>query len=129
MCIRDSIYTALGYTSNLDLLCDFQVEKLNDLLARHMQGKNLREMRIAKKIRTMEELLETIVCYCIHGIGGETDVENTELVRESFLFQNGLGGTAVQAALALAAVGGETPVSYTHLDVYKRQLRNCMIGC
>ena len=85
---QKDIYTALGYTSNLDLLCDFQVEKLNDLLARHMQGKNLREMRIAKKIRTMEELLETIVCYCIHGIGGETDVENTELVRESFLFQN-----------------------------------------
>lgn len=110
---QKDIYTALGYTSNLDLLCDFQVEKLNDLLARHMQGKNLREMRIAKKIRTMEELLETIVCYCIHGIGGETDVENTELVRESFLFQNGMGGTAVQAALALAAVGGETLVHLT----------------
>ena len=51
---QKDIYTALGYTSNLDLLCDFQVEKLNDLLARHMQGKNLREMRIAKKIRTMK---------------------------------------------------------------------------
>lgn len=109
----DSRYTALGYTSNLDLLCDFRVEKLNELLAQHMAGRRLEQMKIAKVICTMEELLETIVYYCIHGIGGEADVEHPELVRASFPFTNGMGGTGVQAALALAAIGGESIVHLT----------------
>ena len=33
---RNGRYTALGYTSNLDLLCDFKVERLNELLERYM---------------------------------------------------------------------------------------------
>ncbi len=110
---REKTYTAMGYTSNLDLLCDFRVEKLNELLAKYMPGKDLGEMKIAKVIRTVEELLETVVYYCIHGIGGEADVENTDLVRASFPFRNGMGGTAVQAALALAQIGGETLVHLT----------------
>lgn len=105
--------TAMGYTSNLDLLCDFRVEKLNELLAEHMAGRRLSDMRIAQEIRTMDDLLETVVYYCIHGIGGEADVVDTQLVRDSFSFKNGMGGTAVQAAMALAEVGGETLVHLT----------------
>ena len=110
---REGRYAALGYTSNLDLLCDFRAEKLNELLARHMAGRRLEEMRIAGTIRTMEELLETVVYYCIRGIGGEADLEAPELVRACFPYQNGMGGTGVQAALALAALGGETIVHLT----------------
>ncbi|MDO4322350.1 MAG: ADP-dependent glucokinase/phosphofructokinase [Lachnospiraceae bacterium] len=110
---RENKYTAMGYTSNLDLLCDFRVERLNELLAEHMSGRKLSEMKIAKNIRTMEELLETVVYYCMHGIGGEADVEDAELVRTSFPFKNGMGGTAVQAALALAEIGGEALVHLT----------------
>ena len=50
----------------------------------------------------MEDLLGTVVYYCIRGIGGEADVKNTKLVEESFHFDYGMGGTAVQAAMALA---------------------------
>ena len=53
--------TAMGYTSNLDLLCDFQVDKLNELLAEYMSGEDLTKMKPAKMIRTMQELLETIM--------------------------------------------------------------------
>ena len=105
--------TAMGYTSNLDLLCDFQVDKLNELLAEYMSGEDLTKMKSAKMIRTMQELLETVVYYCINGIGGESDVEDPELVKSSFSFKNGMGGTAVQAAMALAQIGGKTLVHLT----------------
>ncbi len=106
-------YPALGYTSNLDLLCDFKVERLNQLLAEHMPGAVLSEMQVAVKIRTIEDLLETMVYYCSHGIGGEVDVENTRLVEESFHFDYGMGGTAVQAAMALNEVGCPSVVHLT----------------
>ena len=105
--------TAMGYTSNLDLLCDFQVDKLNELLAEYMSGEDFTKMKPAKMIRTMQELLETVVYYCINGIGGEADVEDPELVKSSFSFKNGMGGTAVQAAMALAQIGGKTLVHLT----------------
>ena len=105
--------TAMGYTSNLDLLCDFQVDKLNELLAEYMSGEDLTKMKPVKMIRTMQELLETVVYYCINGIGGEADVEDPELVKSSFSFKNGMGGTAVQAAMALAQIGGKTLVHLT----------------
>lgn len=95
-------YTAMGYTSNLDLLCDFQVERLNDLLKTYLPDGELRNMKVAERIQNMEDLLETIVYYCIRGIGGEADIEDTKLLEESFSAQYGMGGTAVQAALALA---------------------------
>lgn len=110
---RDGLYTAMGYTSNLDLLCDFRVETLNDLLAKHMPGRKFGEMKIAKLIRSREELLETIVCYCIQGIGGEADIEDIELAKSAFPFKNGMGGTAVQAALALAQIGAGSLVHLT----------------
>ena len=106
-------YTAMGYTSNLDLLCDFQVEKLNRLLEQYMAGKDLTEMKAVKLIHTMEELLETVVYYCINGIGGEADVEDIELVKSCFPCKNGMGGTAVQAALALAQIEGRSVVHLT----------------
>ena len=83
---RNGRYTALGYTSNLDLLCDFKVERLNELLERYMPDGVLSEMKVSDEIETMEDLLGTVVYYCLRGIGGEADVKNTKLVEESFHF-------------------------------------------
>lgn len=99
---KNGRFTAMGYTSNLDLLCDFQIERLNGLLNEYMPEADLRQARAAGCIRNMEELLQTIVYYCIRGIGGEADIENTKLLQDCFLASPGMGGTAVQAALALA---------------------------
>ena len=107
------IYTAMGYTSNLDILCDFQVEKLNELLAATMQGADLTQMKVAAMITSQKELLESVVYYCINGIGGEVDIQDPELVKETFAYKNGMGGTAVQAALALAMIGGPSIVHLT----------------
>lgn len=110
---RDGILTAMGFTSNLDLLCDFNTERLNELLAAHMAGKDLTTFRYVDCIHTMEDLLQSIVYYCINGIGGEVDVENTEVITQSFHCTNGMGGTAVQAALALAEIDAPSLVHLT----------------
>lgn len=111
--IKDKKYMAMGYTSNLDMLCDFQVEHLNELLKEYMPDSKLSDMRPAGSIVTMPDLLGTLVYYCANGIGGEVDVENTVLVEECFQFGVGMGGTAVQAALALSELGCPSLVHLT----------------
>ena len=111
--IEKECYPAMGYTSNLDLLCDFNTKRLNELLKENMPEAVLAQMRAASKIQTMQDLLETMVYYCSHGIGGEVDVENVELVKSTFDFKYGMGGTAVQAAMALDSVGCPSIVHLT----------------
>lgn len=106
-------YPAMGFSSNLDLLCDFQVDTLNKLLNQHIPNAKLSEMKAAEKINTMEELLSTVVYFCANGIGGEVDVENVKLVESNFSWKYGMGGTAVQAAMALAAIGCSSIVHLT----------------
>lgn len=95
---------AFGYTSNLDLLCDFDVRMLNKLLKKNIPYADLHSMKCAKTIQTIEDLLETMVYFCSKGIGGEVDVDNVEIVANSFEFKYGMGGTATQAAMALSKV-------------------------
>jgi ADP-dependent phosphofructokinase/glucokinase len=107
------ILTSMGFTSNLDLLCDFDVARLNLLLSKYLPSGDLSKFHSASCITTMEELLQTIVYFCANGIGGEVDIADTNAVRELFHFKNGMGGTATQAALALSEVNGESLVHLT----------------
>lgn len=100
----DGALCALGYTSNLDVLCDFQVEVLNELLEKYVSDADLYEMKAVKKITGIEEFLETIVFFCSKGIGGEVDITDFNILQDTFAITNGIGGTAVQGAMALAAV-------------------------
>lgn len=111
--VSENQYAALGYTSNLDLLCDFDVCLLNELLDKNLGEAELSEMKSAEKIDTIQDLLETVVFYCSRGIGGEVDVNNVKLVEESFNFKYGMGGTATQAAMALSQVDCPTVVHLT----------------
>ncbi len=106
-------FPAMGYTSNLDILCDFQVETLNKLLENYLPLAKVSDMEIADKIVSMETLLKTIIFFCINGIGGEVDIENTDILEDSFRWEYGVGGTAVQAAMALAAIGCPSIVHLT----------------
>ncbi len=107
------VYMAMGFSSDLDLVADFQIDILNDLLNQYLPDGILREMRPAVMIRTMEELLETLVYFCLHGIGGEADIANPDLLRQNFPCKNAMGGTAVQAALALDRLGAGSIVHLT----------------
>ncbi len=111
--VEQKCYPALGYTSNLDLLCDFRVETLNKLLEKYLPMAKLSDMAAAEIIFSMEDLLRTIVFFCKNGIGGEVDINNAEIVEQSFKWKYGMGGTAVQAAMALAAIGCPSIVHLT----------------
>ncbi len=104
---------AMGCTSNLDLLCEFDTERLNMLLEQYLHGEKLIDMKKVPLIQNVQELLRTIVYYCIRGIGGEADVSDVELVKMCFDYQEGMGGTAVQAALALAGLHCDSIVHLT----------------
>ena len=110
---HEGIYTALGYTSNLDLICGFKAETLNALLAECGGEEPLWEMRPAKAIRTKEDLARSLAYYCIRGSGGEVDVEEPDAVKSVFEVAPAMGGTGVQAAMALAAIGCPSVVHLT----------------
>ena len=115
------LYTAMGYSSNLDILLDFDVDTLNELLGRYVPDGVLEDMRPAALISSHRELLETIVYYCSNGIGGEADISDPDLIRNSFPCKNGMGGTAVQAALALERLGAQSVV---HLSDDSEEVRS-----
>ena len=104
---------AMGCTSNLDIICEFDIEQLNSLLEQHLHGEKLIDMKPASLIQNIQELLRTIVYYCREGIGGEVDVADIEFVKKCFRYQEGMGGTAVQAALALSGLGCDSVVHLT----------------
>ncbi len=111
--IDNHAFTALGYTSNLDILCDFQIERFNQLLNTYLPDADLSRMKTAKEITNMKEFLETIVFFCMHGIGGEVDISDFEIIKNTFAIKKGMGGTATQGAMALAAVGCPSIVHLT----------------
>lgn len=111
--VKKGSYVALGYTSNLDILCDFQVSTLNKLLEQYLPDADISTMKAAKKITRMEEFLETVVFFCSRGIGGEVDISDFSFIKDTFEVKNGMGGTATQGALALAAVGCPSIVHLT----------------
>ena len=98
------IYPALGYTSNLDLLCNFRVSVLNELIARHLPGLTRADLKIPAWIESLEDLLVAVAYFCVHGIGGEVEIADGEILKEHFAWVPGVGGTGVQAAKALAAI-------------------------
>ena len=64
---RKKVFTALGYTSDLDILLDFRMERFNELLEQYAPDGILAEMKPVSRIRTGRELVETIVYYCRTG--------------------------------------------------------------
>jgi ADP-dependent phosphofructokinase/glucokinase len=105
--------TAMGYTSNLDILCDFQIDILNKLLEEYMQGEDLSKMRASKVIHTVQDFIRTVVYFCRKGIGGEVDIEDFKIIENFFSAENGMGGTSAQAAMALSAIGCPSMIHLT----------------
>lgn len=117
------VYTAMGYSSNLDLILDFRAEKLSELLALYLPDADLYSLKNVRRIRTIEELLSTIVYFCRSGIGGEADIDEPSLLRENFPCAPAMGGTGVQAAMALSKIGCHTVV---HLTDDSREVREIL---
>ncbi|RCW52208.1 ADP-dependent glucokinase/phosphofructokinase [Halanaerobium sp. ST460_2HS_T2] len=97
-------YPAMGYTSNLDLISDFNVQKFNQLINDELPELSIKDIEIADKIDSVEKLIKTITYFCANGIGGEVDIEDEKVLKKYFDWEYGIGGTAVQAAMALATI-------------------------
>lgn len=104
---------AMGYTSNLDILCDFQIDILNNLLEEYMQGEDLNKMKASTLIKTVPDFISTLVYFCGKGIGGEVDIEEPKIIDKFFTTKHGMGGTSAQAAMALAAIGCPSVIHLT----------------
>lgn len=107
------IYPALGFQTNLDLLCQFHVHQLNDLLETYLPEENLSGMMYADSIETIEDLLRSLVYYCIRGTGGEVDISNISFMPGCFQWDKAIGGSGAQAAMALSALGCPSIVHMT----------------
>lgn len=105
-------FMAMGYTSNLDFLSEFHVDILNELIEKNVKEADISQVKPGLKVKTLQELLLTLIYYAINGIGGEVEVENMGMLQELFPYSYGVGGTAVQAAMALSEI--ECP-SIVHL--------------
>jgi ADP-dependent phosphofructokinase/glucokinase len=106
--LKNKRYPALGYTSNLDILCDFNIDTFNTLLSQYHPNGNLNEMKTTTEINSIEDFLETVVAYCSMGLGGEVDISE-----HVFDVKDGIGGTAAQAAMALSSVNISTIIHLT----------------
>jgi len=102
---KEKKYIALGLASNLDLICEFDIAILNQMIDQYLPDADLTKMKAFRFISSMEELVETFVYYCLHGLGGEAEIENADLIEKHFKWNHAIGGTGVQAAMALAELG------------------------
>lgn len=99
------IIPSFGFTSNLDILCTFNIDTFNQLLNEYYHDAILDKMKKAVVIRSMRDFLSTVVYYCANGIGGESDIHDFSFLSGKFGEKYGMGGTGVQAALALSKLG------------------------
>lgn len=121
--IDNKEFAALGYTSNLDVICEMDIDILNKLIEKHIFEKPIDDIKNISAIYTIKDLLHTVIYFCSKGIGGEVDIENEKLFFEYFNFYNGIGGTAVQAAMALSKISCPTLV---HLTDDSKEVRDIL---
>jgi len=109
----DNKFTALGFTSNLDILCDFKTDKLNQLIEKYLPDAKIETIVPVPLIRNVMDFISVVVHYCSTGKGGEVDIRDTKILEGLFDVKLGMGGTATQAAMALAEIGCPTLVHLT----------------
>lgn len=103
---KKKLYTAFGYTSDLDVLIKWDVDKFNHLLEEYLTE----EPRFVEgeSITNMADFARIVSYFAINGLGGEldiTDINVYEYLKNSFDIRYALGGTGAQGAAALGALG------------------------
>ncbi len=106
--------TALGYTSNLDIVYELDTVIVNTLLAKHgISCGIICQEPTFQPVSSEKEFLETLVYYCLNGLGGERDISDASLLNCFGEGQKAVGGTAAQAALVLSGTGCPSLVHLT----------------
>ena len=56
-------YTALGLSSNLDLICDVDTDRINQLLKKHLPPTDIHTILPPKIITSIEEFLHCVIFF------------------------------------------------------------------
>lgn len=97
---------AIGYTSDLDIILQWNEKTVNDILSAYLQSEP--EITEQDAIDSLESLARIISFYMVNGLGGETDITDVKVcdfLKERFLTTYGLGGTCAQQAVAIGKIG------------------------
>lgn len=98
--------TVFGYTSNLDVVIDWDIDKFNQLLAQYLKEEP--SLKEGDTIDCMESFARIVSYYVLKGMGGEIDITDNKVcnfIENNFVTSFALGGTCAQGAAALASVG------------------------
>lgn len=106
-------YAAMGYTTNYDLICTLEADALNAFVHKAAPELTRASLRPVEQIETPQDLACTLAYHCLTGLGGEMDSAQLQELRQDFCWRAAIGGTAPQAAMALAAVGCPSAIHMT----------------
>ena len=105
-CLKSGRRIVLGYTSNLDVIIEWNSETIDDILSTYLRGE---PSLVAGDVIDSIESFARIACYyMVNGLGGEIDITAStvcEYLERRFTTVHVLGGTCAQGAAALSAVG------------------------
>lgn len=103
---KNKQYTVFGYTSDLDVLVKWDIDKFNKLLQEYLTEEP--SFAEGECITDMPSFARIVSYFAINGLGGEldiTDINVFEYLKNNFDYRFALGGTAAQGAAALGALG------------------------
>lgn len=107
------IYMAMGYSSDLDLICSVDGEHLSKLIEEYLTPQEQNEITRPGIVTDAKTLIRAIVYHCVTGLGGEIGITDPKIACDLFEHSKGMGGTGVQAAMALARLGCPSIVHLT----------------
>lgn len=114
-------FIAFGYTSNLDILLEWDVDAFNRILKEHLSA--VPSAVDGASIGSLEDFAGIVASYLTRGLGGEIQITSAQVcdfLEATFQGSQAIGGTGAQGSAALGAVG--MPV-VTHLTDDSQEVR------
>lgn len=99
-------HIAVGYTSDLDVLLEWDQKVFDKLIEKHLQSKP--SFKEAEKIDSLEDFARILAYFVIYGLGGEIEISSPDICNwlvENFKSFKALGGTGAQCSAALGTIG------------------------
>ena len=97
---------AVGYTSDLDVLLEWDQKVFEKLIEKNLQSEP--SFKEAEKIDSLEDLARILAYFIINGLGGEIEISSPDICNwlvGNFKSIKGLGGTGAQCSAALGTIG------------------------
>jgi len=105
-CRQNGHKILLGYTSDLDVVIEWNDETFADILSTYLKEEPT--LASGEVMDSIQSFVRIVCYYMIHGLGGEIDITDgsiCEYLESRFKTTYVLGGTCAQGAAALNAIG------------------------